>query len=373
MTWRNIASSLDWVLLSASILVVCVGLAMLVSVNTGDALFSGLAIRQILALVVSLVVFLLAVRIPYHAWRRWARVFYIVGVGGLLITAVLGQVIRGTISRLEFFGWQLQPSEIMKAGLIIVLAWLLARTQIVRLRAVLVSAVLVAVPVALVLAEPDAGMAGLLLATWLGLILFSGLPWKHVVGLIIVGMMLGVAAWQWALLPYQRQRIQTFLNPTADPLAAGYNVTQSMIAFGSGKLLGRGLGHGPQSQLKFLPERHTDFILASLGEELGFVGVALVIALYTVMLWRIIRIAQSTSDRFGQLLAIGTFFVLLVGFSVSAGMNIGILPVTGIPLPLLSYGGSNLLVTFFLLGLTQSVYVYGKFVQKAPPEISGFI
>lgn len=373
MMWRDTVRSLDWVLLSGSILLVLIGLAMLVSASAGTTIFSSLVIRQILALAISLILFMVVAHIPYHNWRRWAVGFYVVGVGGLLVTAVVGQVIRGTISRIEFFGWQLQPSEIMKAALVIMLAWLLARTQIVRLRAVLISAVLVAVPVGLVLAEPDAGMAGLILATWIGLILFSGLPWKHVVALAGVGVLLGAAAWQWSLLPYQKERLQTFVNPAADPLAAGYNVTQSMIAFGSGKLFGRGLGHGPQSQLKFLPERHTDFILASLGEELGFVGVALVIGLYTVLLWRIVSIAQSTSDRFGQLLAIGTFFVLLVGFSVSAGMNIGILPVTGIPLPLLSYGGSNLLITFFLLGLVQSVHVYGKFVQKAPPEISGII
>jgi len=143
-----------------------------------------------------------------------------------------------------------------------------------------------------------------------------------------------------------------------------------MVALGSGGWLGRGLGHGPQSQLQFLPERHTDFFLASLGEELGLLGVAVVLSLYTIVLWRILRVARTTQDKFGRLLAVGVFGLLLVSLLVGGGMNMGILPVTGIPLPLLSYGGSNLVSTFMLLGIVQSVYAYSKWVQAPPVEIS---
>ena len=149
-------------------------------------------------------------------------------------------------------------------------------------------------------------------------------------------------------------------------------MVQSIVALGSGRLFGRGLGHGPQSQLKFLPEQHTDFIFASIGEELGFVGVTVVIILYAILLWRILVIARTTQDLFGQLLCVGTFLVFLLSFVVAVGMNMGLLPVTGIPLPLVSYGGSNLLSTFVLLGIVQSVRVYSKWVQAPPGEISSF-
>ena len=276
MTWRDTFRSLDWILMSASVLLVLVSLAMMMS--AGQGVFSGLALRQFAALGVSLVVFWVLVRIPYHTWKRHAPTVYIAGVAGLLVVTAIGQVIRGTTSRLEFFGWQLQPSEFMKAALVIMLAWLLYRYKSIRMRVVIQSALLVALPVGLVLAEPDAGMAALMLMLWGGVLLFAGLPWRYVLLIAACGIVASVAAWHFVLLPYQKDRLLVFLNPESDPLAAGYNVTQSVIAFGSGQLFGRGLGHGPQSQLKFLPERHTDFILASLGEELGFIGVFLSLA-----------------------------------------------------------------------------------------------
>lgn len=373
MKWADTLRSLDWVLFSASILLSLIGLTMLVSAGAGQASLSGLVVRQLAALAVSLVVFMLFVRVPYHAWQRWAWLIYGLGLTGLLIVTLVGHVIRGSVSRLEFFGWQLQPSEFMKVALVLILARLLSSYRNIRFSAAWMSIVVVAVPLGLVLVEPDAGMAGLLLVAWAGMLLFAGLPWRHIGALAVCGSVLMAVAWHSLLLPYQKERIITFLNPQADPLASGYNVTQSVIAFGSGQVLGRGLGHGPQSQLNFLPERHTDFVLASLGEELGFVGVMLVVGLYAILLWRIIVIARTTRDRFGQLLAVGVFFVLLAGFTVSAGMNIGLLPVTGIPLPLLSYGGSNLLVTFFLLSLVQSIHVYSRFMRTSPPEMSGIV
>lgn len=371
MTWREWAASLDWVLVGASLLIVCIGLAMLVSSAPSSGLTSGLALRQAVALIISLLVMVAVARVPYHVWQRWSPWLYGVGLVGLIVVTMSGELIRGTVSRLEIFGWQLQPSEFMKIALVMIMAWLLVRYRAIGWRAISLSALFLALPLALVLAEPDAGMASLMLATWGGLLLFAGLPWRHVIVVGLIGAVLAGGAWQWLLLDYQKDRLRTFFEPGADPLAAGYNITQSMIAFGSGGLFGRGLGHGPQSQLKFLPERHTDFVLASLGEELGFVGVVLLITLYAILLFRILRIAKNTQDKFGQLLAVGICVVLLASFTVSAGMNIGLLPVTGIPLPLLSYGGSNLLATFFLLGLAQSIRAYSRFVQTAPHEISG--
>ncbi|MGH9856252.1 MAG: rod shape-determining protein RodA, partial [Acidobacteriota bacterium] len=346
---------------------------MLLSATYTEATISPLFVRQMVAFAVALVLFFMTSKFSYHSLRRYAPFVYIAGVVALGAVAVIGTVIRGTVSRLEFFGVQLQPSEFMKVGLVTILAWLIVRAPLLTWRTILMTVCMLALPTALVVREPDLGVAALMVLVWAALMVFAGLSWKKIGVLVLVGgVVLGVS-WQTLLLDYQKDRIRTFLNPAEDPLRTGYNITQSIIALGSGKVIGRGLGHGPQSQLKFLPERHTDFILASIGEELGFVGIMLVLGLYGILFWRIIRIIYATQDRFGQLLAAGTFFTLLTSFVVSAGMNMGLLPVTGIPLPLISYGGSNLVFTFVLLGLVESVRVHGAFHQPAPKEISGFI
>jgi rod shape determining protein RodA len=300
-----------------------------------------------------------------------ALIIYAAGVGGLFIVFFTGQVVRGTVSRLELFGFQLQPSELMKIALLISLAALLAKKRGATWSALWRSFGLVIIPAGLVLAEPDLGVAVLLLTLWLGLLVFAGLPGRAAAALSVLGAAGAAVAWQF-LLPYQQDRLRIFLDPASDPLGAGYNIVQSIVALGSGRLLGRGLGHGPQSQLSFLPERHTDFILASIGEELGFIGICLVLVLYGVMLWRVLLIARNTRDPFGSYLAAGVYILTLVSLVVGAGMNMGLLPVTGLPVPLLSYGGSNLLTTFILLGIVQSVHMHSKWVQAPPSEISQF-
>ena len=218
--------------------------------------------------------------------------------------------------------------------------------------------------------EPDIGEAALIITLWVAMMIFIGTPWRYLFSFGFLGAIGFWAAWYWMFVDYQKARIITFIDPTSDPLGAGYNVMQSIVALGSGGLLGRGLGHGPQSQLKFLPEQHTDFILASIGEELGFIGIALVFFLYTILLWRILKIARITQDPFGQYLAVGAFIMLLTSFFVSPGMNMGLLPVTGIPLPMVSFGGSNMVSTFIMLAVIQSIHVHGKWVQKPPSEIT---
>jgi rod shape determining protein RodA len=348
------------------------GLAMLVSATYTEAVVSALFLRQAVSAVIALLIGAGMVYIHYRTVARFTWVLYALGLGGLLTVAVFGTLVRGTVSRLTFFGVQVQPSEFMKVGLILALAWLLSRAPAVRWRPFFLSAAATAVPVGLVLLEPDLGVAALLATIWVGLLLFQGVSWKVVSALAMIGALIFTGSWFWLLADYQKDRLATFLDPTSDPQGAGYNVLQSIIALGSGGLFGRGLGHGPQSQLKFLPERHTDFILASLGEELGFVGILLVITLYTILLWRIAITAKRTRDPFAQLFCVGVFILLLVSFTVSAGMNMGLLPVTGIPLPLVSFGGSNLVTTGILLGIVQSIRVYGRWMRPAPIEISHF-
>lgn len=373
MRFREVIRSLDYVLVGVTVLLVLIGLAMLFSATyTQQGLLNTRFARQVAAVGVSLVVALLVVRIPYHVMRRWAWPIYVLGLLGLGAVAGLAQVIRGTVSRLSVVGFQLQPSEFIKISLIIALAWLLARQGRVRWQTFWQTAMVAGIPIGLILLEPDLGVAMLLLGMWGGVLVFMGLSWRILGVLFTLGLVVLAGGWRWFFAGYQKARILVFLDPTSDPLGAGYNVVQSIVALGSGRFLGRGLGHGPQSQLKFLPEQHTDFILASIGEELGFIGVAAVIILYAILLWRILVIAKTTQDLFGQLLCVGTFLMLLISFVVAVGMNMGLLPVTGIPLPLVSYGGSNLLCTFVLLAIVQSVRVYSKWVQAPPGEMSHF-
>lgn len=364
---------LDWPLLLASVLLVLIGLSMLMSETFGQSALSDLFLKQLFAAGVGLILSFVVARVPYHVWSRYALALYGVGIVGLLSVALGGKVIRGTISRLEFIGFQVQPSEVMKLAVVVVLAWLLYRYKSVGIRQVVISGAFTVVPVALVLQEPDVGIASIILATWLSVIFFLGLSMRTIAILLLVVVLAATAGWQWFFLGYQKDRILTFLHPAKDPLQAGYSITQSMIAVGSGQFVGRGLGHGPQSQLKFLPERHTDFIFASIGEELGFVGIFVVVSLYAVVLRRLFIIAKSTRDSFGQVLGMGVFIVVLLGIVISAGMNVGLLPVTGIPLPLVSYGGSNLVVTLVLIGMVQSIRVYSRYARTPPVEIQGIV
>lgn len=371
MRIREIVRSLDWLQLSCAILLLLVGLSMLFSATyTTPGFVTSLFGRQIAAIVLGLVLFGLLARLPYHVLHRYAWLPYSLGLATLLLVGVSSRVIRGTISRFSFAGFQLQPSEFMKVALIIALAALLARHKLNTRRGFILSMLLISIPALLVILEPDIGAAFLLITIWLGLLVFSGLSFRALLALTSLLMILGAVGWRWFLLDYQKARLLVFLNPNRDPLGVGYNVFQSIVALGSGRLFGRGLGHGPQSQLQFLPEQHTDFILASIGEELGFIGVSVVLILYGLLLWRLLIIARSTQDRFGQLLSIATFILLLISLTVSAGMNMGILPVTGIPLPLVSYGGSNILATLMLLGITQSVWLHRRWQRSPPPEIS---
>lgn len=370
MKWRDTFASLDWIIIACALLLVLVGLAMFFSGTEVPGTVSGLFIRQAAVAGIGCIVLIIVSQLPYHNLKRSTPALYILGVTALLAVSASGRIIRGTVSRFEVAGFQIQPSEFMKIVLMMMLAWLFSRSKLMSPKLFITTLVLVMMPAAIVMGEPDFGMAALMVGIWAGYMLFLGLPWRIIFLLGILASLIGVGAWQLVLFDYQKARIVSFLNPAKDPLGAGYNVSQSIVALGSGQFFGRGLGHGPQSQLKFLPERHTDFILASIGEELGFVGVVVVIGLYAVMLIRILNIARGTSDRFGQLIAIGAFWILLPSLFISAGMNMGILPVTGIPLSLVSYGGSNLLATCILLGLVESVRTHSQFTRSAPVEIS---
>ncbi|NBS41611.1 rod shape-determining protein RodA, partial [bacterium] len=265
--------------------------------------------------------------------------------------------VNGTTGWYVFGPVSLQPVEFMKVALAVTLAAYFSRRARPDFgwRELFESGAIVAVPVFLVLQQPDLGSAALLIGMWGILVLYAGMKKRHLFALGAAFAVVSVVAWTFLLAPYQKDRILTFANPGADPRGQGYNVTQAIIAVGAGRLFGSGLGFGSQSQLKFLPESQTDFIFAVVSEELGFIGVCLVLSAYALVFVRIWQIARKTRDDFTAFLLLAIGGVTFVQFFINAGMNLGLLPVTGVALPLVSYGGSSLLSTLFMLGIVESV------------------
>lgn len=273
----------------------------------------------------------------------------------LIIIFFLGYESRGAVRWFNFGIFQFQPSELTKLGFILFLAaFLQEKIGKIDFFSFFISLVLTAIAVILVFLQPDLGTALVFLAIWLGILIASGLKLRHFLYLIIFACLMTVVIW-FNLQPYQKARLTTFLNPSFDPLGAGYNVLQSKIAIGSGQFFGRGFGHGPQSQLRFLPESKTDFVFASIAEEWGFLGASIIIFLFVFLLIKLLFIYKNSQDNFAALISIGVFIMIFVQVFVNIAMNLGLIPVTGIPLPLISQGGSSLLVTMMSLGLVQGV------------------
>jgi len=348
----KILKKVDYFLLLAMILLLVFGLTVILSTN--PEAFG----RQIVFALTGLLIYIGVSLLDYRLLKLVSVGLYF-GVLGLLgLVLVSGVVTRGAIRWLELGTGQFQPSEFSKIVLILILASLL-KTNIgsrLSLKVFLASLVLTAMPVILVYFQPDLGTSIILFTIWLGIIVGAGLKTSHFFLLAASGLGMLVPLWS-ILKDYQRQRIISFLNPALDPLGGGYNVLQAQIAVGSGQFLGRGFGRGTQSHLQFLPEHYTDFIFASLSEEWGFVGSLLLLLFFAVLLGRILVVARYACDDFGTLIAVGVFSFLLSQVFINIGMNLGIMPITGIPLPLVSYGGSSLWVTMMALGLVQSVAI----------------
>lgn len=313
--------------------------------------------RQLIFAGVGVAVLVFMANYNYHTLARVNRGTYVLLIMLLLFVLLFGRQIRGSARWISLGFFQLQPAELAKLIVVIGLArWFyLFRGQINAWRNVIITFLLAAVPAGLVLVEPDLGSSLVILAVWFGTLLVSPISKKRLLVLVFCGLLAAGAAWQFVLHDYQRSRLETFLDPNLDPRGTGYNVRQALISVGSGQLFGRGLGRGLQSQLRFLPERQTDFIFATAAEEVGFVGSVAIVGLYALLLLRILVIAGRARDDLGKYLSYGVFFLFFFQIFVNIAMNIGIAPVTGIPLPLLSYGGSSLLVTMMALGLMHNI------------------
>lgn len=296
--------------------------------------------------------------IDYRHWPRF-RLFFYVGGLLLLISLFFAPSIRGSTRWIDLGAFRLQPSEIIKPFVIIILASLMASEKKTTFLVVVKHFLILLPIIALIFKQPDLGNVIVYVGTFLIMEILNGFPMKYVLSGIVA--LTAFAPSFWALLKqYQRLRILSFLNPQLDPAGTGYNALQAIIAIGSGQLWGMGLGRGTQSHLLFLPEYHTDFVFAALVEELGFIGGVFVLGFYAILLFRFLTIAKDTGDEFGRLLAIGLFAQLFIQVVINIGMNIGLLPITGITLPLISYGGSSIVSTFIDIGILSSIMVLNR-------------
>ncbi|MFQ5682489.1 MAG: rod shape-determining protein RodA [Candidatus Binatia bacterium] len=358
---RRLASHFDWVIFSLVLALVMLGILTIYSAaySTTEGHAGGLALKQLYWLIIGIVAMLVALTVDYHQLDHIAYPFYGIVLTLLSLVMVVGSVGGGSQRWLNLGFFTLQPSELAKLAIVLLLAKYLQYDEPhegYRLRDLWALFFLSAPLILLTLAQPDLGTAVILSLVFLSVILMGGLQLRSVFYLVATGVILMPIGWLF-LKPYQQKRIWTFLNPNLDPLGAGYHVIQSEIAIGSGRLLGKGYLLGTQNQLDFLPAQHTDFIFSVLAEEWGFVGCFILLGLYFMLITFSLRVVARAKDRFGALLVFGMISIFFWQIVINVAMVTGLLPVVGIPLPLLSYGGSSLVSMMMAVGLIMNVSV----------------
>lgn len=351
----------DPILLGCALFLMGIGIVVLFSISVNQAIdkpdFN--AWYQVVFAAIGMLCALLIWQTDYRQWQHNSLVFYAITILLLVVVLFAGDTAGGATRWIDIGPFRFQPSELMKFALILLLARLFANRGGKRqsLSMLALSLLYVAVPAALIVVQPDLGTSISLLFIWFVMLMISQFPKP----LLVLGLVatVGIVPLVYpSLEPYQQERINTFLDPSADPQGSGYNVAQSTIAVGSGQLFGKGLDGGTQSQLNFLPSQQTDFIFAVIAEKLGFVGASLVLIAFTTIISRAFYIAYRAKDRFSYYLASGVGAYFVFHALINIGMNIGLLPVTGLPLPFVSYGGTNLLVSWLMLGLLLSIQTH---------------
>lgn len=342
----------------------------------GGRLLSDLVFKQIIFVAIGIIIMFIITFIDYRSLKAWAYWIYFFALMLIIILAILP---RGSSYSVEefgarrwfsMFGFQFQPSEIVKIGIIVALSAIFSKVHgTLRWRRLLLAVLVILIPTVLIIKQPDLGTGIIILFSSVLIFMIAGLQANQKIILMILTILTIIAIlcsylkmkpFGFILKDYQRQRIATFISPDTDPKHQGYNILQSVIAVGSGGLFGKGLGYGSQSQLYFLPVAHSDFIFASLAESWGFIGALGIIIVYGFLLSRIILAVNIAKDRFGILLAAGIFGTFFFQVLINIGMNIRLFPVTGIPLPLLSYGGTSIISTFISIGIIQSIILRYK-------------
>jgi rod shape determining protein RodA len=353
------ALNLDGPLLVGLGLLALYGMAILYSAS-GQSLDT--ILRTLLRIALGTAAMLALTHASPNFLRRLSPWIYVMGVLLLLVVELTGVIGKGAQRWLNLGIVRFQPSEIMKLAVPMLAAWYLHdRPLPPDSRAMLTLAVIIFLPAGLVAMQPDLGTAALIAASGALLVLMAGLSLRIVVVLLLLGLAGAFAGWH-VLHDYQRERVLTFLNPETDPLGAGYHIIQSQIALGSGGVFGKGWMHGSQAQLQFLPERSTDFIFAVVGEEFGLIGLLLLLALYLFIVARSVWLAMQTNDTYSRLLALSLALTFFVYVFINAGMVSGLLPVVGVPLPLVSYGGTSVVTLLAGFGIVMGLYSHRKLV-----------
>ena len=345
----------DWWLLAIVAAICALGVIEIYSATHGSVLV-GMHTRQIRWIIIGTVLMFIFSRLDYHVILDQAPILYIVGILALTAGLLFGHRRFGAQRWIPILGEFFQVSELVKLIIIIVLARFFAevRTDELSLQDLIKAGLLVGVPLVLILKQPDLGTALVLMPMLIVGAFLAGLQWKHAVAIVLIGLLMLPVGWHF-LKPYQKERVTSFLHPEEDAKGSGYQVLQSKIAVGSGGFWGKGFGNGTQNQLGYIPVRYSDFIMSAWAEEQGFKGVLLALGLYMALLLRLVQNAQRAKDRAGMFLVMGVTAALGFHVLVNVAMVIGAMPVTGIPLPLMSYGGSATLFVFLAIGLVMNV------------------
>ena len=345
----------DWWLLAILAAICALGVIEIYSATHASAL-SGMHMKQVKWLLLGFALMFVISRIDYHLILDQAFILYLVGLVALVAVLLMGHTRFGAKRWIPFMGQFLQVSELVKLIIIIVLARFFAevRSDELSLPDLIKAGLIVGLPLGLILMQPDLGTALVLIPMLVVGAFLAGLQWKHAAAIALIGLLMLPVGWH-VLKPYQKERVTSFLHPEEDAKGSGYQVLQSKIAVGSGGFWGKGFGNGSQNQLGYIPVRYSDFIMAALAEEQGFSGVLLALGLYMALLLRLVQNAQRAKDRAGMFLVMGVAAALGFHVLVNVAMVIGAMPVTGIPLPLMSYGGSATLFVFMAIGLVMNV------------------
>lgn len=358
------AMNIDWVLFLVTIPLLAAGLSTMHSF-TDDSTF---AWHQFLWIVASIIMFFAISTVDVRFLRLRSVSAFLFTASVIILSALflIGKVSHGAANWIDFGLFSFQPSDFAKLALIIILAKYFSRRHIdiANIRHIIVSGIYTFIFFILVLLHPDLGSAIIMFLIWLGMVMVSGISKKHLFGLLALVVFGFTLLWFVGFHDYQKQRIINFIHPLTDVRGSGYNSYQSTIAVGSGELLGKGVGYGTQSRLKFLPEFQTDFIFAAFSEEWGFIGVLLFFVLYGILIWRIIVNATHGATNFEILYGVGVAIFFIVHLLVNVGMNIHLLPVTGTPLPFMSYGGTHIMTEYIALGILMAMRRYARPAHK---------
>ena len=358
--WYYLTRYVDKFLLIGLLLLMIIGLITLYSATSGDI---NRVSKQTVHIIIALFIMWLVANIPLQQIMRIAVPLYFLGFVLLIGVALFGEINNGARRWLNIGVTRIQPSEIMKIAVPLMMAWYFDKHEItLRLREYLGATIILILPVLLILRQPDLGTAILIAASGFYVLFLAGLSWRVIVGLFIAAI--GCIPILWSFLHgYQRQRILTMLDPSQDPLGAGYHIIQSSIAIGSGGIVGKGWQNGTQTQLDFLPEQSTDFIFAVFSEEFGLIGNSLLLLLYLVVIGRCMVITANASTQFTRLIAGSITLTFCTYIFVNMGMVSGILPVVGVPLPLISYGGTSMVTMLLGFGILMSIQTHPKLVK----------